>query len=314
MKKIGGIILSACLLFACATAAWAPDGLSGFVFCDVNQNGEIDEGDTPFSGVGILIDGAPTAVPTFTDADGSYYVLDPYLDGAETLSLDLATLPADATFINPSVNEVTENEVTYNNGLQQDWLIGSETCHPTVEQLCWLTAGGVKFEAVTGTLMAQGGPKDTVGGVAYPSCSPFPSNGGQWNHVAHSLKLHLIGQDITVIRCGNVPGIDPGSESPVCPVNFIEFEGTGVVKGIHGNKIEDTPVTFFVRAEDRNEPGNEQSVNSNDGDDIDRYFLRVVDGDGNLMILVDEDGIDDGSVDPLTITGGNFQIHCTSCN
>ena len=158
--------------------------------------------------------------------------------------------------------------------------------------------------------MATNGPRDSVGGVAYPSCSAFPSNGGQWNHVAHSLKLHLLGKDITVIRCGDVPGIDPGSESPVCPVNFIEFEGTGVVKGIHGNKMDPIPVDFWVRAEDRNEPGNEHAA---DGDDIDRYYLIVVDGDGNIVFEVDEDG-NPGSVDPLTITGGNFQIHCTSCD
>ena len=157
--------------------------------------------------------------------------------------------------------------------------------------------------------MATGGPKDSVGGVAYPSCSPFPSNGGQWNHLAHSLKMHLIGKDIMVIRCGNVPDIEPGSESPVCPVNFIEFTGTGVVKGIHGNKMEDLPVSFFVRAEDRNEPGNEHALNSNGGEDIDRYFLRVEDSGGSLVFQVD-----DGAGNPLTITGGNFQIHCTSCD
>ena len=33
-----------------------------------------------------------------------------------------------------------------------------------------------------------------------------------------------------------------------------------------------------------------------------------------MRILVDADGVDDGKVDPLTITGGNFQIHCTSCS
>jgi hypothetical protein len=190
---------------------------------------------------------------------------------------------------------------------------------PCEEEACWFTAGGVKFESITRTRMATndnsngGGPKDSVGGVAYPSCSPFPSNGGQWNHVAHSLKLHLIGTDITVIRCGNVDGIEQGSESPVCPFNFIEFEGTGNVMGIHGNDLDKTPVTFFVRAEDRNEPGNEHAVNSNDGEDIDRYFLRVDDGDGNVLILVDVDG-DPETVDPLTITGGNFQMHCTSCD
>jgi len=62
--------------------------------------------------------------------------------------------------------------------------------------------------------------------------------------------------------------------------------------------------------EDRNEPGNEQSNTS--GEDVDRYFLRVVDGDGNLVYLVDMDG-DPATVDPVTITGGNFQLHNSSC-
>lgn len=183
------------------------------------------------------------------------------------------------------------------------------------EELCWMTGGGVKFEPVTRTWNADireaGGPTDSVGGNVYPSCSAFPGNGGNWNHLAHSIKLHLLGTDITVLRCGNVEGIPPGTESPVCPVNFIEWRGTGTVQGIGGNKFGPVEATFFGRVEDRNEPGNEQSANS--GEDIDRYFLRVADADGNLLILVDADGVDDGVVDPLTITGGNFQIHCTSC-
>jgi hypothetical protein len=183
------------------------------------------------------------------------------------------------------------------------------------EQLCWMTGGGVKFDRMSGIWMAgvrQGrGPRDSVGGVVYPSCSPFPSNGGQWNHVAHGLRLHLIGADIRVIRCGNVEGIEPGTESPVCSVNFIEFEGVGRLQGIGGNRMDPITVTFFGRVEDRNEPGNEQSVTS--GEDVDRYFLRVVDGAGDVRILVDEDG-DPATVDPLSITGGNFQIHCTSCD
>jgi hypothetical protein len=314
MKQSVRLLSGACLFLLATTAAWAPCLLTGYVYCDVNQDGVIDGGDTALSGVGVLVDGAPVAV---TDQYG-YYHLDEsiHICGAEMVSLDMATLPADTTFVDPAANGVT-----YITHMRQDWLIDSAVCQPSVSQPCWLTAGGVKFDSVAQMLTAQHpandngrGPKDSVGGVAYPGCSPFASNGGQWNHVAHSLKLHLIGQDITVLRCGNVPDIPPGSESPVCAVNFIEFEGTGVVKGIHGNKIEDTPVSFFVRAEDRNEPGNEQALNSDEGGLIDRYFLRVVDGDGNVLILVDMNGVDGNTIDPLTITGGNFQIHCTSCD
>lgn len=155
------------------------------------------------------------------------------------------------------------------------------------------------------------GPADTVGGVVFPACSSEPSNGGQWNHVAHKDKLHVKGNDVHIVSCGNVPGIEPGSESPVTPFNYIEFEGTGQVLGIHGNKIEPVDVTFFGRVEDRNEPGNEQSATS--GEDIDRYFLRVVDGNGDVVYLVDQDGNPD-TVDPITITGGNFQLHTSSCD
>ena len=181
------------------------------------------------------------------------------------------------------------------------------------EGACWMTGGGVKFEAVVGRKLATTGrgPVDTVGGVVFPSCSSEPSDGGQWNHVAHSAQLHLNGKNVQAVRCGNVPGIDPGSESPVTPFNFIEFLGTGTLSGIKGNKFGPEPVMFFGRVEDRNEPGNEQSAKS--GEDIDRYFLHVFDQNGTTLLLVDEDG-DENTIDPLTITGGNFQLHSTSCD
>jgi hypothetical protein len=66
-------------------------------------------------------------------------------------------------------------------------------------------------------------------------------------------------------------------------------------------------VSFFIRLEDGNEPGNENSQKPNAGEDLDRYFLHVYDSTGTLM-LIDIDG-DPETVDPITITGGNFQIH-----
>ena len=113
-----------------------------------------------------------------------------------------------------------------------------------------------------------------------------------------------MGTDIEVIRCGNVDGIEPGSESPVTGYNFIEFQGVGWVQGIKGNKIGRVPVTFQARVEDRNEPGNERA---SDGEDIDRYWLRVDGPDGV--------GFEVGTQDePITITGGNLQLHESSCD
>jgi len=116
------------------------------------------------------------------------------------------------------------------------------------------------------------------------------------------------------VRCGNVEGIPPGSESPVTPYNFIEFTGTGTLKGIKGNKVDYGTVYFFGRCEDRNEPG---SNGQRDGAFKDRYFLHVYADPGNpagsTLLLVDVDH-NPATVDPVTITDGNLQIHVSSCD
>ena len=97
-------------------------------------------------------------------------------------------------------------------------------------------------------------------------------------------------------------------------VNFIEFEGTGRVHGIRGNKASYPVVYFFGRAEDRNEPG---STGANEGQLVDRYFMNVftdpADPVGSSIMLVDLDG-NPATVDPVLITEGNMQLHSTGCD
>lgn len=93
------------------------------------------------------------------------------------------------------------------------------------------------------------------------------------------------------------------------PYNDIEFQGTGTLKG---NPVSYDDVTFFVRAEDRNEPGNEKASRSGGGAYIDRYFLRVTGPGWATFLLVDVDG-DPATADPVTITGGNLRLHVGSC-
>lgn len=181
---------------------------------------------------------------------------------------------------------------------------------PKPEGRCWLTGGGAKFPSDDGH-----GPNHSWGGNVNPGCSPTAGEGGQWNHVDHDQEFHAQGRAIQVVRCGNVVGIPPGSTSPVTPFNFIEFQGTGTFKGVAGNKIEDVgEVFFFARAEDRNEPG---SNGQNDGAGKDRYFLHVFSDPtnpaGTTLLLVDEDG-DPTTVDPITITDGNMQLHISGCD
>jgi hypothetical protein len=187
-----------------------------------------------------------------------------------------------------------------------------EAC--AVPEACWLTAGGPKFSRDLGLPAGENGPRHVWGGNVYPGCSSTAGGGGSWNHISYSNRLHFHGTDIVVLRCGNVPGIVSGSESPVTPFNFIEFKGFGWLKGIKGSKVDYEKVYFFARCEDRNEPG---SNGAKDGADVDRYFIHVFadpgDPVGSSLLLLDVDG-DPTTIDPVTITGGNMQLHVSSCD
>lgn len=219
-----------------------------------------------------------------------------------------ASTPNGETVVSPASGSYEFCSDASNNYVVEprNWTINSPQC-PVVQpnEACWLTAGGVKF--VTST-------KDhNWGGNVYPGCDPAPGKGGQWNDRDGINNLHFQGWNIHVIRCGNIAGIQPGSESPVTPYNFIDFEGTGTLKGVAGNKANYGTVYFFAHVEDRNEPG---SNGQPDEDEKDRYFLNVftnpADPIGTSVFLVDNDG-DPSTMDPITITGGNMQLHASSC-
>ena len=277
--------------------------VQGVVYCDANLNGVIDAGDLPVSGLTVTVTGGGfTGTATTGDyGAGAYAIFLPDTPGSYKISISGNTSPV----ISPSTPyafSTTDalNVVTVN------FLLDGAGCS---ELKCWLTGGGVKFSSITHTYLAEKGPQHTFGGNVNPSCSTDPGDGGNWNHIANSAKLHFQGTSIRVVKCGNVADIPPGSTSPVTPFNYIEFEGTGTLKGIGGNKADYGTVTFYGRAEDRNEPG---STGGNDGALIDRYFLRVQDGTGTTRLLVDVDKVS-STIDPITITGGNLQLHISSC-
>lgn len=176
---------------------------------------------------------------------------------------------------------------------------------PKVEGRCWLTGGGQR--TVDGL-----GNWHSYGGNINPACSETAGDGGNWNDVNHTEGTHFQGQSLRVIRCGNVAGHPEGSESPVTPVNFIEFEGTGRIQGVGGSN-QWVPVFFHGLYEDREEPGSggqpEESYK-------DRYFLHVFTDDtdpaGSTVLLVDRDG-NPATVDPIEVTNGNLQMHFRPC-
>jgi hypothetical protein len=305
-RSIIGSIISLCsLVLINNTNAWH---LDGSVRCAGNGD--------PFGGVKVQVSGTFTDVLgtqhpfsdfATTEASGYYFLSLPEFPGTYSANLDPATLPGDAVITSPSPVPFVFTTDDTTPSLTIDWAVQSSVCGP---QKCWFTGGGAKFNSLLGINVAQQGQKHSFGGNVYPGCNPDSGDGGSWNHIAHSLKLHFHGQTIRVVDCGNVtPPPPPGSTSPVTPFNFIEFEGTGTLKGIQGNKVDYGTVNFFVRAEDRNEPGSKEA---NGGAFIDRYFLRVWNGSGTLL-LVDLDG-NPATVDPVTITDGNFQLHISSCD
>src|SRR5439155_4374367 len=141
---------------------------------------------------------------------------------------------------------------------------------------CWLTGGGQSYD--------HAGHLHSYGGVINPGCSPTAAGGGNWNDLDHTNEYHFKGQLITVVQCGNVPGIPPGSSSPKTDFNYILFKGTGEMFPPGSNK--GTPVTFFGFYEDRHEPASAGQPNP---DLHDRYFLQVNNSKtGALVEIIDK--------------------------
>lgn len=302
------ILTSAALAIFLGSTAQAKV-LNGTILCDTNGDRQIDAGvDIPLLGVVVNIDetGGATVGAATSEGDGTYFFNLPNQQGVEyRLTLDGSTLPADATFIIPASGDYVFNS---SDGIEftRDWLIDSELCREVETEGCWLTGGGHWREG-------RGTPRHNFGGNVFPSCSPDPGEGGQWNHVRRRNGVHVLGQSIDVVRCGNVGGIPDGSTSPVTPFNFIEFEGEGRLTGQGNNRIPEQDVYFFARAEDRNEPG---SGGGQAGGEIDRYFIHAftdpADPAGSTVLLLDMDG-DASTVDPALISGGNLQLHASGC-
>ena len=260
--------------------AW---GVAGAVYCDANLNGVIDEGDVPVGGLVVTVKGSDNSFTgtTQTAASGAWALTLPAAPGAYTVTISGNTAPV----ISPTFPSFTLTNSQMD--ATMDFLLDGSGCQ---DMKCWLSGGGTRFSSAPVT---ERGPQHIFGGNLSTACSGEPGDEGSWSHQAHALKLQFHGQQIRVVRCGSVPAT---------PSSFIEFEGTGTLKGTQGNKEDYGIVTFFARVEDRDEQG----VST------DRYFLRVVDGAGVTRVLADGDG-NDATVDPAAITGGNLQILISSC-
>lgn len=307
MRRFTPLFLSLVALVCFAGAALACH-VGGNVYCDGNG--------MPLAGIRIDLvatDGTDYARYAVTNAEGRYDIAllcEPhcYRLTASPLAGQAVVVPASGSFefcADASTNFIVDG---------RNWRLSSPECPVITPGACWMTAGGAKFSAITGDNVGDYTKLHNWGGVVYPGCSPYPSDGGNWNHIDNLNRLHFKGTNIQVIRCGNIEGIEPGSESPETAFNFIEFQGTGTLKGIKGNKADFGTVYFWSHVEDRNEPG---SNGQRDGAEKDRYFLNVytnpADPAGSSVLLVDIDH-DPTTMDPVIITDGNMQLHDSSCD
>lgn len=337
---ITGMLSALALLPLQAGSVWAVD-VNGYVYCDTNGSGVVDAEDTPLAGVGVSVTFLQTGkvyASTVTDTTGHYFIevselYITYGEGAQiTVSLDPATLPPQSAVLTPMPYLITLGSWYYPG--QLDWLTVSPSCAQTLKG-CWLVAGGAKLSLITGTTLAERGLEHSFGGRVNPACRSDASrwdpwdcffnriaallrhrgggrhadDGGRWHHVAQKLRLHFRATDIQVVSCGNVPRIEHDSDPPEPSYNFMEFRGTGTLKGFGGNRANYGVVQFFVRAEDRNEPGRDRP---NAGAGIDRYYFHAFAADGTTLLLVDRDGNPE-TIDPVTVSGGNLQLHVGSC-
>jgi hypothetical protein len=322
MRK-ASILLSIPLvvLWASTAAAWH---VEGFVACDANHSGQLDAGDILAPGVPIRVTSAsgPFVGTTSTDGSGHYLVELPNTPDSYSVVIDEA-LPSGTSFVLPPSGVYSIATTDTDNLLVRNFLVFNASCAtppppppPPLLGKCWMTAGGVKFDPDAGSLVAENGPSDSFGGNVFPSCSPLPGNGGNWNHISHSQKLHFQGKNIQQVLCGNVPGIPPGSTSPATGFNFILFGGDGTLQGIDGNTANFGKVFFVGYVEDRNEPGNSNANGANGGQFVDRYWLYVFSNPADIthsgLFLVNGDPT--LTFNPVTITGGNIQLHASSCD
>jgi hypothetical protein len=290
--------LLAAVVFALSTGHALAWHLSGYVFCDGTG--------LPLAGVTVNVNGIGSAFTgsATSDANGLYYV--PLADAAGdyVATVDLSGVGGGTVLspAQPMYFSTTDTDVAISINL----VVSSPACQNLG---CWLTGGGSTWSKIAGLYVAEKTVKINFGGNVNPGCSPTAGQGGQWTHVDKQKSLWFQGTVIVVDDCGNVDGIPPGSTSPATPFNFIEFHGTGTLKGIAGNKTNKTDVCFVARAEDRNEPG---SGGTNDGALKDRYFIRVFDCVTSKTLVVLENT--QGGSDPTPISAGNLQIHASSCS
>jgi hypothetical protein len=275
--------------------AWT---ISGFVFCDANQNEQIDTGDVPVPGVLVVVtnlSGTFSNANFTTTPDGGFVLDVPSGPDSYVEYIHPLTLPGDAFGVLPGggVYAFTLDETQTN--FTGNFLISSASCTnvtpppPPVTNNCCVVACG-SFGP------KKGKPLYTFAGSVLPACGCTNGDSGVWEVIAQCSKLHFQGCQFEIVNCG-----DETSSTSSCAIHFIEFQGTGILKGIAGCKANFGLVYFHARAEDH-------------GDRGDSLYFRAFDADGNTLLLISSDSTDATDVAPLPICDGKIVVGHDCCD
>jgi hypothetical protein len=317
MKKL--ILLLSCGLLLPALAGTSKAAtVTGFVLCDANQNRMFDTNDVGIPNVQIVVtnENGSFSNSTVTAANGFFSLqipnFDPLAERRDPLSqvyvetLKAATLPPGSTILLPTpitnliatpayfidfAADLTNLVFTSGSGRSTNgnWLINNPDCQ-TESGNCRLKGDGVIRS------QTRNRPDHTFAGTIFSRTSPTMVRGGEWVDVAHNLNLLFRSTQVESVRCGDLAGAP--SNRRMHKASFIEFSGTGTLKGIGNNRVKFNPVMFTARAEDHDESAT----------GVDRYYLRVFTPDGITRLLVSGDLSNPTNIVTVPISSGELEI------
>lgn len=267
---------------------------SGFVMCDANQNGQIDSGDTPLTGVLVVITNSSGTYSNagFTSTpDGGFII---QLPGPDTYTEHLhpATLPADATSVIPGGGTYSYTfTIGGTSNFIGDFLIHSASCAtntpPSPQTNCCEMTACASISSGKCIKYILGGNAKSSGGTNADS--------GKWDVLDVSARLHLEADVFDIVICGTYTNGN-------CVYHYMDFQGVGTLKGVSGCKSNFGVVSFNARVEDGGNCGCP-----------DRVYVRVFSADGTTVLLIGGDMSNPDNVVTVPISKGDLSVREVDC-
>jgi hypothetical protein len=286
MKHLATLAVSLLLMSAAAPPvhAWT---LQGTVYCDGDQNGVATTGDIRLPDVLVIVTNTSGTYSNavLTAPDGTYVLpLQAFADNYVGY-VDASTLPATPVAVSPPTGTWHFNTDPTQQDVTADFLISSPDCQINQPATACSLTGNASIRS------SKGRPLHGFGGSVTTDCSG--AMGGNWSDNDHSRGLQFKSTAVQTAKC----------VIPIRGPNYVEFSGTGILRGGGGNKVSPTPVSFFAHMEDRSYFNRQPDL----------YYLRVTDASGAVLMLVSADPENPQNVAPVPIGSGDLKLQVTSC-